>query len=114
MWFAYGLRSEKDGWLYIGMSTDVEKRTKEHNAGYNRSTRSRAPFRLIYVEACASRLEARKRERFLKSGAGREFLKAIPAERMPLVVGTGGGNSAVESRPSKPMVAGSNPVPRSI
>jgi putative endonuclease len=91
MWFAYGLKSEKDGWLYIGMSADVERRVKEHNAGYGRSTRSRAPFRLIYVEACASRLEARKREKFLKSGEGREFLKAIPAEKTPLIAGNGRG-----------------------
>jgi hypothetical protein len=46
---------------------------------------------LIYVEACASRLEARKREKFLKSGEGREFLKAIPAEKTPLIAGNGRG-----------------------
>ena len=57
-WFAYALRSMKDGWLYIGISSDV--------AG-----------RLIYVEQCGSRVKARGREKFLKSGVGREFLKRI-------------------------------------
>jgi putative endonuclease len=105
MWFAYALRSERDGGLYIGMTCDVERRLKEHNSGYNRSTKSRAPLRLIYSEQCASRIEAREREKYLKSGKGREFLKSWN--------GMGGGNSTVESHSSKVMVAGSNPVPRS-
>ena len=75
MWVAYVLQSLKDRGFYVGMSSSVERRLKEHNAGYNRSTRSRVPFELIYVQRCDSRLEARKREKFLKSGAGREFLR---------------------------------------
>ena len=73
--FVYALQSERDGWLYIGMAVDYEKRLVEHNRGYNRSTKSRRPFRLIYVEECSSRPEARKREKELKSGKGREFLR---------------------------------------
>ena len=88
--------------MYIGLTSDVRKRLVEHNSGYNRSTKSRLPFSLIYVEKCGSRAEARERERFLKSGKGREFLR-----------GLSGGNSTVESHSSKVMVAGSNPVPRS-
>ena len=76
MWFAYALQSKKDGGLYIGMATDVEGRLKEHNSGYNQSTRSRVPFTLIYSEKCASRGDAREREKYLKSGKGREFLKS--------------------------------------
>ena len=76
MWFAYALRSEKDGWLYIGMSGDYENRLKEHNSGYGQSTKSRRPFRLIHVEECTSRMEARQREKFLKSTKGREFLRS--------------------------------------
>ena len=75
MWFVYALRSRKDGWLYIGMTSDLERRLKEHNSGYNRSTRSRSPFDLIYSEPCSSRAEAREREKFLKGGKGREFLR---------------------------------------
>ena len=76
MWFAYALQSKYDGWLYIGMSTDVNRRLTEHNRGYNRSTRPRVPFELFYIEECSSRGEARKREKFLKSGKGRDFLRA--------------------------------------
>ncbi len=72
---AYALRSRKDHGLYIGLTSNLERRLEEHNRGYNRSTRPRAPFDLIYVKACGSRSEAREKEKFLKSGQGREFLK---------------------------------------
>ena len=74
MWFAYVLQSTNDGGFYVGMSSNVERRLREHNAGYIQSTCSRLPFELIYVERCDSRIQARTREKFLKSGAGREFL----------------------------------------
>ena len=105
MWFAYALRNDQDGWLYIGMTSDLERRLWEHNKGYNRSTKYRVPLRLIYSERCASRSEARELEKYLKSGKGREFLRSQQE--------SGGGNSTVESHSSKVMVAGSNPVPRS-
>jgi putative endonuclease len=62
--------------LYIGVTSDVKKRVEEHNRGYNQSTRSRIPFELFYVEEVGSRSEARVREKFFKSGRGREFLRA--------------------------------------
>ena len=76
MWFTYALQSKKDGWLYIGMTSDVKRRLEEHNRGYNQSTRARTPFELFYLEEMGSRSEAREREKFLKSGRGREFLRA--------------------------------------
>ena len=75
MWRVYAMQSRKDGWLYIGISADVKGRLEQHNRGYNRSTKSRAPFELFYVEECGSREEARRREKFLKGGSGREFLR---------------------------------------
>jgi putative endonuclease len=81
MWFAYALRSEKDGRLYVGMASDLKVRIEQHNRGYNRSTKARVPFELFYVEECGSREEARRREKFLKSGTGREFLKRRLADR---------------------------------
>ncbi len=49
----------------------------EHNNGENRSTKACKPFVLIYTEQYLIRAEARKREKYLKSGVGKEFLKAI-------------------------------------
>ena len=58
---------------------DVSKRLRSHNGDNTRSTKSRRPFRLVYVEDFPSRVAAREREKFLKSYAGskekREILK---------------------------------------
>ena len=75
MFYVYALISEKDGALYIGISSNPQKRLYEHNVGMTRSTRNRKPFRLVYMEKCLDRKMAREREKQLKSGSGREFLK---------------------------------------
>lgn len=75
MYYVYALVSQKDKNLYIGFSRNVEKRLAEHNSGRVKSTRGRVPFRLAYKEVVGTLLEARKREKYLKSGVGREFLK---------------------------------------
>lgn len=77
MYFVYVLRSEKDGRLYKGFSSNLEKRILEHNSGKTKSTKGYLPWRLVYSEKVENRIEARKREKFLKSGLGRDFLKKI-------------------------------------
>jgi len=77
MWVAYVMQSEVDLGFYIGMTSDLERRLREHNAGSNHSTRPRRPFRVVYVEQCDSRSRAREREKYLKSGIGREFIKRV-------------------------------------
>jgi putative endonuclease len=59
------------------MTKDIERRIIEHNKGENRSTKAYKPFVLIYTEQYPIREEARKREKYLKSGIGKEFLKTI-------------------------------------
>src|SRR5438105_3205410 len=81
MFTIYALQSDKDGGLYIGMTERLERRLRQHNAGQTTSTKARAPFRVIYTEVAETRVEARQREKFLKSGVGREFLKAQPGWR---------------------------------
>ena len=75
MWYVYVLRSLKNDWLYIGLSKDVDRRLREHNRGYNRSTRGKGPFRLMHTETFTTRQEARQREVYFKTGTGREFLR---------------------------------------
>jgi len=70
MYYMYILRSLKDGELYVGSAADVHRRLWRHNAGLVRSTRHRRPLALVYVEAHASRSEAMRRERHLKSLEG--------------------------------------------
>ena len=62
----YVLRSLKDGKLYIGSTKNLEKRISEHNAGKNRSTKSRIPFVIVYCEEFDTISEAMFRERQFK------------------------------------------------
>lgn len=73
----YVLQSKKDGRLYVGMSQDVRNRLAEHNAGYTTSTKGYRPWMLVYEELVGTRIQAREREKYLKSGIGKEFLKKI-------------------------------------
>jgi putative endonuclease len=77
MYFVYAIKSEVKNYIYVGMASDLEGRFSRHNHGYERTTRSYRPFRLILQESFATRAEARKREKYLKSGIGKEFLKSI-------------------------------------
>ncbi|MCF7907200.1 GIY-YIG nuclease family protein [Patescibacteria group bacterium] len=77
MYFVYVLKSEKDGKFYVGMTNNIERRVKEHNNGVasTPSTKNRGPFKLIYFEKLENRIIAREREKYLKSGSGREYIK---------------------------------------
>ena len=66
MFFVYILKSKKDKNLYIGYTSDLRKRFKEHNLGLVKSTKSKMPWYLVYYEAYASRQDAIKREENLK------------------------------------------------
>ena len=73
----YVLRSDVDNKRYIGLTNNLERRINQHNSGKVKSTKSRIPFKLIYFEEFESRSEAALREKFFKTGCGREFLKII-------------------------------------
>jgi putative endonuclease len=75
--FVYVLRSLATSRLYPGCASDPVQRLGQHNAGVTKSTRNRGPWELVHQEEFASRVEAMARERFLKSGQGREWLKRI-------------------------------------
>jgi len=76
MHYVYILRSVKDGGFYIGYSANLRTRFDEHANGESFSTSYRRPWRLIYYEAYLNREDALGREKYLKSGSGRRFLKA--------------------------------------
>lgn len=75
MYYVYILFSAKDGKLYIGYTPDLKLRIKKHNSGYVLATKNRRPLKLIYYESYATGLDAKRREKFLKGGKGREELK---------------------------------------
>jgi putative endonuclease len=64
---------------YIGQTEDIERRLNQHNNHTYKSYTSRFPgeWKLIHLESVATRSEALKREKGLKSGNGREFIKTI-------------------------------------
>jgi len=76
MYYTYVLRSNKDGNLYIGYTNDLIRRIRKHNEAKVESTRVRLPVILIYYEACLDKEKAIKREKYLKSGFGRKYLKS--------------------------------------
>ena len=49
------------------MTNNLEKRLKEHNSGYEKTTKPYAPFKFIYKEELTTRPEARIREKYFKS-----------------------------------------------
>ncbi|HGY55354.1 MAG TPA: GIY-YIG nuclease family protein, partial [Caldithrix abyssi] len=60
-----------------GSIADLERRLAEHNKGLVKSTRKRRPMKLVYREVFEDRSSALKRERFLKTGKGREYLRTL-------------------------------------
>jgi putative endonuclease len=74
-YYAYVLYSDKNVSFYIGSTNDLGKRFFQHNKGKVASTRPFRPYRLIYVEEFATKADALKREKSLKSSVGRRYLK---------------------------------------
>jgi len=75
MFYTYVLLSKKDNLFYTGYTLDLRNRLKEHTEGKVHSTRYRLPVTLIYYEACMNKEDAKRRERTLKSGRGKAYLK---------------------------------------
>ncbi len=74
LWVVYILESEKNGKRYSGMTRDFEKRLSEHNTGKSKFTSTLMPWKLVYKEEVLGTENARKREKYFKSGAGRRFI----------------------------------------
>jgi putative endonuclease len=77
MYYTYVLHSKKDNGLYIGYTKDLKTRIKQHQDGKSISTKNRLPLSLVYYESFIMDSGARAREKYLKSGYGREQLKGI-------------------------------------
>jgi putative endonuclease len=73
--YTYVLRSGLDGRFYTGCTSDLRARMDRHRAGNVKSTAHRGPLVLIYYEACPDLDDAHRRERFLKTGKGKRFLR---------------------------------------
>ena len=74
MFYIYVLESLKNKNLYFGYTSDLKKRLKEHNSGKNFSTKPFMPWNLIYYEACIEEDDATRREKYLKTMWGNNYL----------------------------------------
>ncbi|MBI2022797.1 GIY-YIG nuclease family protein [Candidatus Daviesbacteria bacterium] len=74
-YYVYVIKSERDKTLYKGLTSNLEKRLREHNQGKNQSTKNKGSYKLVYFEGFGNRVKAREREKFFNSGIGREQLK---------------------------------------
>ena len=75
MYYVYIIESKKEKELYIGYTSNLQKRIKEHNSGKSKSTKRYMPWKLIYYEACLNENDAKRRERYLKTSQGRRMIK---------------------------------------
>ncbi|PIV17115.1 MAG: endonuclease [Flavobacteriales bacterium CG03_land_8_20_14_0_80_35_15] len=77
VYFVYAISSSEHNYIYVGLTQNVSERIKRHNDGRERTTKFYSPFELIYSEVCKSRIDARIREKYWKSGIGKEKLKIL-------------------------------------
>lgn len=75
MYYTYILQSEKNGKFYTGATNDLRKRLNLHNEGKSSFTKKDKPYDLIYYEACKEQGDAFAREKYLKSGPGKRFIR---------------------------------------
>ena len=77
MFFVYILRSKADEGYYIGYTSNLDKRIREHNSGKTKSLKHRIPLELIYSEEFDTKKEAKAREEKQKSWKGGIALKNL-------------------------------------
>ena len=79
-YFVYVLRSMKDGDLYTGMTSDIERRLRDHNSGKTRSLRHRRPLVFAYSEEFDTRSAAIAREYYFKTADGGALKQRLVAQ----------------------------------
>jgi len=78
MFYVYVLKSQKNGKLYVGFTNNLKRRFLEHNCikrSVNEWTKRNGPFKIVFYESFANKKDAKKDEKFFKSGYGREVLR---------------------------------------
>jgi putative endonuclease len=75
MVYTYILKSVNFPKTYVGSTIDLDRRLREHNSGFCTFSKRYKPWVLIYQEKFDNIDEARQREKYFKSAAGRSFIK---------------------------------------
>jgi putative endonuclease len=77
MFYLYVLKSQKTGRRYVGSCEDLDDRLRRHNAGESKATKHGIPWTLLHTESFLTRNKAMERERYYKTGRGRDELDAL-------------------------------------
>jgi putative endonuclease len=77
MFYVYALSSTTRRYIYVGLTNSPQRRINQHQSGYEKTTSPYRPFVVLLIEEFPTRPEARVREKHLKSGTGKEFLKRV-------------------------------------
>jgi putative endonuclease len=77
MFRVYVLKSARTGRRYVGSCEDVDERLRRHNLGHSKATRHGVPWTLLHIESVRTRAEAAQRERYYKTGRGRDELDRL-------------------------------------
>ena len=76
VWFyTYVLKCQKTETFYTGTTNDLKQRLEQHKKGQVYYTRNKLPVKLVYFEACLNRDDTYRRERYLKTGMGKRYLR---------------------------------------
>ena len=75
-YYVYVLKSEQDNLWYTGYTSNLKNRFENHNQGKVVSTKNRRPLKWIYFEGCLNQQDATRREKYLKSGNGKIYIKS--------------------------------------
>ena len=77
MYVVYAIKSRNKNFIYVWMTNNLSRRIYDHQNWKNISTKAYAPFDIVYTEECENSLEARKREKYWKSGFWKKTLKDL-------------------------------------
>ena len=76
MFYVYVITIKIRNYIYVGISNNFQRRIKEHQQRKSSTTRAYRPFDLLLIETFETRGNAREREKYLKSGRGKEWIKS--------------------------------------
>ncbi|TDU43240.1 putative endonuclease [Gelidibacter sediminis] len=77
MYHVYAISSTIKNYIYVGMTANLDDRLERHFKGLEKTTKAYQPFELIFTEIAETRVLARMREKYWKSGVGKEQLRLL-------------------------------------